>query len=257
MVNVFDGLLPEFDEPSNKKAIRRAGDRKPVDKKQKAPLKLMVNGKSDLFNDFQIGERDDNTFFNFKDVIDCRGERFCSAENMHIRMYKLSNGETVLRLYSYKTPVVQVSTSGGLEISRSGSAISATTKRHISAFLKSVVFCQGDCNFDCLVKAYGVDGLTNIGVEPVQFPRITVGMLNKAIKEHIDQHGNTHTSIKVESNYNVVETLPNGMRQCWYVTESLRAAAIVLIGNELISMNQIWFANRPDQIQKYFRTQVV
>lgn len=243
-------------ESVQKAAVCKTPVRKTPKPKAIPDCKIIVRTHSPLFDPLQVGIKEDPTKFKFRDNFeDLKNAPHQNLDNMFIQRYEVAPDNIVLRLISYNTPMAQVSSKGNVEVL--GVRISNSTTQHITRFIRAL--CNQEFTFQSLVKSYGVGMLTPIPVQPVVFPRVTVGMINKAIKATQKACGcyDGENEIRVNSqNLDIVEIhLPTGNVQIWYTdNNSLREVLRILINRGWLDYRFILEANKPENIKKYFRS---
>lgn len=233
-------------------SVQKASVRKTPKPKAIPDCKIIVKTHSSLFDPVQVGIKEDPTMFKFRDNFeDLKNAPHQNLDNMFIQRYEVAPDNVVLRLISFNTAVAQVSSKGNVEVL--GVRISNSTTQHITRFISAV--CGENFTFQSLVKSYGVSQLTPIPVQPVFFPRVTVGMLNKAIKATRGYDG--ESELKVNSrNLDIIEIhVPTGNVQIWYTdNNSLREVLRILINRGWLDYRFILEANKPENIKKFYRS---
>jgi len=211
-----------------------------VEKPKNKPVVVAVNPRADIFAPDQIGTRDNPAQFEVKD-------------HMTVERYEV-NGAVALRMFSYGEPVAQVASTNSIEVLNGH--MTETSKRHVTAFIEAVTGVK--IPYAKLVEKYGKSTLSPINVRPTVFPRVTVGMINKAIKATQKATGyDGESEFKVNSqNFDIIEIhVPTGNVQTWYTeNNSLREVLRILINRGWLDYRFILEANKPENIKKYFRS---
>jgi hypothetical protein len=178
---------------------------------KRAIAKVVVNTDSRIFSAVQVSVKGYGTRFSLRDAT---GKvPGVSLEQAYVERYDTGNC-TIIRLISYGKAVAQVNSAGTVEILGNCSEI---TNKHIRLFIKAA--CGRDFSIGALLGAYEVEELTPINLKAMQFPYVTVGMINKALK----LCGNG--GLKVDNRtYNVIETYSKGVNKGIARTETLSEA---------------------------------
>lgn len=205
------------------------------------PVTVSVNHRADIFAPDQVGTKD-------------HPERFEVKDQMTVERYDLGNGSVALKLYSYDNPVAQVATSNSIEVTTN--RLSDTTRKHVVAFIEAATGVK--LPYKTIVEKYGKAALTPINARPTVFPRVTVGMINKAIKATLKANGyDGESEFKVDSRtLDIIEIhIPTGNVQTWYShNTSLREVLHILINRGWLDYRFILEANKPENIKKYYRS---
>ena len=207
--------------------------------KQPTPV-AAVNPRADIFAPDQIGTRDNPAQFEVKD-------------HMTVERYEV-NGAVALRMFSYGEPIAQAATNNSIEV-LTGRHMTETSKRHVTVFIEAVTGVK--LPYAKLIEKYGKSTLSPINVRPTVFPRVTVGMINKAIKATQKATGyDGQSEFKVDSKtLDIIEIhIPSGNVQTWYNgNTSLREVLHILINRGWLDYRFILEANKPENIRKYYR----
>ena len=202
---------------------------------------MAVDPRADIFAPDQIGTRDNPAQFEVKD-------------HMTVERYEV-NGAVALRMFSYGDPVAQVASNNSIEV-LTGRHMTETSKRHVTLFIEAATGVK--IPYAKLVEKYGKFTLSPINVRPTVFPRVTVGMINKAIKasQHNTKFEYCGCDIRVNSKDNtVVRILPDsGAMVTIFASANLRDAMVYLVKNGVLNYNYILEANKPENIKKYYRS---
>lgn len=209
--------------------------------KKKRELKINVYENSPIFSLLQIGERDNPRLYNLQDL--CEDSRvknlrdFSIGENAHVEL--LNNGNIAV-LFSYKDAIAVAFKNGAFKCHcrRLGSS----SDNHLRAFVYLITNGYVDVSVTDIRKKYGVENLEYRFGAPITFPRCTMGMINKCLKDNKRHFKVVADGIfDTESNY------------YFDYSSSLREKLEYCLNKGWITKEQILKENTPERIGCYFR----